>query len=143
MLQTVHEPIQQKSVGERTIKTRGQQMSIPPGTANTIDGQNGNNYKMNGGRFRSIQQSQNSNQTNKQQQAAVLMQNPNHSIDVGQLPMRLVNQKNSHRKQNTNGSNRNQQIMNGMIQNGQIQSGSKNAWQSIDTTSIQNEMPGN
>ena len=37
-------------------------MSIPPGTANTIDDRNsGQNYKMNQGRFRSIQQSQNSN----------------------------------------------------------------------------------
>ena len=42
-------------------------MSIPPGTANTIDDRaQGNNYKMTGGRFRSIQQSQNSNQANKQ-----------------------------------------------------------------------------
>jgi len=32
-------------------------MSIPPGTANTIDERNGTagGYKMNGGRFRSIQ----------------------------------------------------------------------------------------
>ena len=62
--------------------------------------------------------------------------NPNHSIDIGQLPMRLVNQKGQARKnggQQTSGSHhqnrdhRNNQngLINGMMPS---QNGAKNAW---------------
>ena len=65
--------------------------------------------------------------------------NPNHSIDIGQLPMRLVSQKAGHRKgtnQNQRG-HQNQSLINGMMQiggGGHVMPGQKNAWQSIDAS---------
>jgi hypothetical protein len=60
------------------------------------------------------------------QSSGVGTNNPNHSIDIGQLPMRLVNQKNGNKRNaNGNGTNRNQF---GPGNN------AKNAWQSIDAS---------
>ena len=72
---------------------------VPPGSAGSmVEGGKG-------GRFRSIQASGGgSSNYNPQMQNANLNiinqngQNPNNSIDVGQLPMRLVNQKAQGRK---------------------------------------------
>ena len=85
-----------------------------------------------GSRFRSIQ---NDNQDKQQINNIIHQQNvnasPNTSIDVGQLPIRLMSQqKNTARK----GTQRNATIQT-PSQIGQL----KNAWQSIDTTAeIQN-----
>ena len=61
--------------------------------------------------------------------------NPNNSIDIGQLPMRLVSQKQGHRK-NQSRDNANGSIMNTMIPGSHHQNNAKNAWQSIDASSI-------
>jgi hypothetical protein len=70
---------------------------------------------------------------------------PNHSIDIGQLPMRLVNQKGAQRKGGQaggHGRNQTHATITGMVPHGAQggpPGGTKNAWQSIDASSIQNE----
>lgn len=87
----------------------------PPGTAGSI--MEGTNTQ--GTRFRSINAGTNQNNSGHQ--------SPNQTIDVQQLPMRLVNQQKG--GQVTNRKNR----------NGQASNNAKNAWQSIDASSINAE----
>ena len=50
--------------------------------------------------FNLVNQNQGAQAAAQNSSAAGSQHNPNHSIDIGQLPMRLVTQKNTQRKQN-------------------------------------------
>jgi hypothetical protein len=103
------------------------------GANNTVDGVKAT------GRFRSIQAKGQTNNMIQNLNINLVNQNsgynPNNSIDIGQLPMRLVSQKAGQRK-NGSRDHANGSIMNTMMPGTHHPGNSKNAWQSIDASSI-------